>query len=146
MDGENVDTARRIEHARKQATGDHALLGLRRAVDQLGDFLVEFGFLGQRPTAELGGQAIAHLGRRGLGEGEAEDSLGLYAGQKQPCHAISQHFGLAGAGIGLDPGRLCGRRRLALLGGGDAYGIPDIDAHSSLPPVVDHSATRSRCA
>ena len=146
VDRKNVDAARRVEHAGEQAAGDHALLRFRRAIDQLGDLRVESGLLGQSPAPELGGEAVAHLGRGCLGESEAKDALGLDAGQQQARHAVGQHLGLAGAGIGLDPGRLCGRRRLALLGGGDAYGVPDIDAHSSLPPVVDHSATRSSCS
>ena len=72
--------------------------------------------------------AAAHLGRRRLGVGEAEDLLGRHAAQQQPQHARSQHIGLARAGIGRHPHRTrrVGRAPLArgdrarASGGGDA--------------------------
>ena len=54
-----------------------------------------------------------------------------YAGQQQAGHAIGQHLGLAGAGIGLDPGRLRGRGRLALVGRGHGHGIEAKRAHAT---------------
>jgi hypothetical protein len=148
MDGQDVDAARRVEHAREQAAGDDTLGRFGRAVDQLADFLVQLGVRHHGPAAELPGQPVAHLGRGGLGEGETEDALGLDAIEQQARDAIGQHLGLAGAGIGFDPGRMAGRRRAPLRVGGERQGVESgvEDAHSSSPPAVDHSATRSRCS
>ena len=149
MDGREVDAARRIEHAREQAAGERALPLLqfwrRRLVDQLLDFLVERGVVGHRPAAQLACKPIAHLGRGGLGEGEAENALGPHARQQQARHAIGQHLGLAGAGIGHHPGRLARHGGAALLAAGILDRI-ELGGHSPVPPALDHSATRSRCS
>ncbi len=48
--------------------------------------------------------ALRHLGRRGLGVGEAEDALGDRAGQHQAQRALREDVRLAGAGVGAHPG------------------------------------------
>ena len=114
VDGQDLDAARRIEHAREQPAREAALLGLRHRVDQRGDLLAERLVVGHRPAAELHGEPVAHLRRRRLGEGEAEDALGPHAVEQQARDAVGQHLGLAGAGIGHDPGRLAGHGGAAL--------------------------------
>ena len=143
VDGEDVDAARCVEHAREQSARRDTLRRIGRAVNQLRDLLVELRLVGERPASELGRQTVAHFGGRRLGEGEAQDALGLDAVQQQARHAIGQHLGLAGAGIGLDPGRVARRRGAPLRVGRERQRI-DRRAHSSPPPAVDHSATRSR--
>ncbi len=81
VDGEDVDAAGGVKHAREQAAGDDALLLFGRPIDQGLELLIEFGLVGHGPTAELAGQAVAHLGGRGLGEGETEDALGPRPGE-----------------------------------------------------------------
>jgi len=145
VDGEDVDAARRVEHAGEQAACQRPLLWRRRLLGQLLDILVERGVVGHRPAAELSRETIAHLRRGSLGEGEAKDALGPRARQQQPGHPIGQHLGLARAGVGHDPGRLAGQGGTALL----ATGVLDrveVGAHSLVPPDADHSAIRSRCA
>jgi hypothetical protein len=144
VDGEDVDAARCIEHAGEQPPRQAALLGLRHLGDQRGDLLAERRIVGHRPAAELARQSIAHLRGRRLGEGEAKDALGPHAVEQQARHPIGQHLGLAGAGIGLDPGGMAGGGGAALRLAGHQERVEHV-AHSS-PPVVDHSATRSRCA
>ena len=54
MDGEDVDAARRVEHAREQAARQRRCSAASGgAIDQLLDLLVQLGLLGQRPAAEL---------------------------------------------------------------------------------------------
>jgi len=139
------DTARCIEHAREQAARHDALRRIGRPVDQFGDAGVERRLVGQRPATELVGEAVAHLGSRRLGEGEAEDALGLDAFEQQPRHAVGEDLRLARAGIGHDPGGMIGRGGAPLRVGRQGDGIEHV-AHSSPPPAVDHSAIRSRWA
>ncbi len=54
VDGQDVDAARRVEHAREQAAGDDALGRFGRAVDQLGDLLVELGVRRSWPSGRAG--------------------------------------------------------------------------------------------
>ena len=64
-----------------------------------------FGLRRAGPRRETVEHARRHFRRRGLGEGQAQDALGLGAGEEQAEHARGQHVGLAGAGVGGDPGR-----------------------------------------
>ena len=93
------------------------------------------------PIRQLLGDAVGHLRRRRLGEGEAEDALRRRAGQQQAQHAVGQHLGLARAGRGGDPGR---RRRVggaALRRRGAAWSAAATAvAHVSSPSATDHSA------
>ena len=145
MNGENVDAARRIEHTREQAARHDALGRLRRPVDQSGDAVVEYHLVGQSPAAKLVGEAVAHLGRGRLGEGEAEDALGFHAVQQKPRHAVRQDLRLARAGIGFHPRRMIGRGGAPLRVRREGQGVEHV-VHSSPPPAVDHSAIRSRWA
>ena len=80
----------------------------RRASLDFCDRLCELGLAKHRPFAERAEDTARHLGRRNLGEGQAEDRGGIGAGEHQPDHALGQHMSLAGAGIGDDP-RGCAR-------------------------------------
>ena len=145
MDGQDVDAARRIEHTREEAACHDALRRIGCPVDQLGDAGVERRLVGQRPAAELVGEAVAHFGGCRLGEGEAEDALGFDAFEQQPRHAVGEDLRLARAGIGHDPGGMIGRGGAPLRIGRQGDGVEHV-AHSSPPPAVDHSAIRSRWA
>ena len=91
--------------------------------------------------------AVRHVGGGRLGEGDAEDFRRIDAAQQQPDDALRQHMGLAGAGIGGDPGRHVGIGGLDLTrltsGRDDARGAHS-PPPSSPPPVSDHSLTRAR--
>ena len=58
--------------------------------------------------------ALGHIGRRRLGEGEAQDAPRRAAREQQPDDPLRQHMGLARTGIGGHPGGIArvGRQRL----------------------------------
>ncbi len=64
------------------------------------------------PAGEPLEHAVRHVGGRRLGVGEAEDLRRVGAVEQQADHALRQHVGLAGAGIGRHPRR---RRRIGRL-------------------------------
>jgi hypothetical protein len=88
--------------------------------------------------------AAAHLGRGGLGVGEAEDLLRLDPGQQQPQHALGEHMVLP------DPALASTQTEAAGIGGGallrdDVFADDDAAAHSlSSPSLTRHSSTRAR--
>ena len=145
VDGEDVDAARSVEHAREQAAGGDSLFLLGRPIDQGLDLLIELGLVGHRPTAELARQPVRISAAAALVKVGGGSARGPRAGEQQARHAVGQNLGLAGAGIGLDPGGMGWCGGLALLAAGQKQGIEGV-AHSSPPPAVDHSATRSRCS
>jgi hypothetical protein len=85
---------------------------------QLGQFGGERGVGQHRPGAEPGEEPVLHLGGGRLGIGQAEDALGVGAGEQQPRDPVGEHPGLARAGIGRDPGRGAGFGRGDLGAGG----------------------------
>ncbi len=102
---------------------------------ELGERAAERGVVEHRPAAEGAEQAVLHLGRGGLGVGEAEDALRIGAGEEQAGDAVGEHAGLARAGVGRDPARRARGRGADLRGGGLAHhrrsgGSPS--AHSPL--------------
>ena len=91
------------------------------------DRCVERVVVERDPVAERGEHPLRHVGGGGLGEGDAEDLLRRHAVEQQPDHALHQHMGLAGAGIGGDEGRSrrVGRARLRGADGvGEWCGAP----------------------
>ena len=113
---------------------------------------VELGIVERGP----GRQRVEHPRRHGrgggLGEGDAENLRRVLAAQQQLDHALGQHMGLAGAGIGRGPGRDGGIGRLVLRLH-DAIGQLGFAAVRVLMPEypgrlrrrsADHSRTRAR--
>ena len=80
----------------------------RLVLAQLAQCRAQIGVRLHRPFAQPPEQAVLHLGRGGLGVGQAQDVLRLDPVQQQPRHPVGQHAGLARPGIGRQPGR--GRR------------------------------------
>jgi hypothetical protein len=103
--------ARGVEHAGEQAAGLRELVrpGLLAEREQL---LPELGILEPHPISEAGMDAIRHLGRARLGEGEAQDRGRIGAAKQQPQHPRGQHVRLARprrggqSGMGVRSGRL----------------------------------------
>ena len=104
-----------IEHGREQGTG--ACLRVRTEVRTDGpQFGGELGRRQANPAGEAIVDALGHLGRAGLGEGQAQDLRGRDAGpQQQPQHARGQHLRLAGARRGREPDGVLGRDRRHLV-------------------------------
>ena len=142
VDGLHLQSARRVERLREQASRMRALLHVRPAALDAGDLGVERLVGERRPFRQRLEHAVRHVGGGGLGVGEAEDLLRRRAAQQQPDHALRQHMGLARARIGGDPGRR-GRVGRGVLDvediGGNLHSTP-----SSSSPPADHSATRAR--
>jgi hypothetical protein len=85
-----------------------------RTFAQFGKFFAQGCVRLHRPFAKAAEQAVLHLGRGGLGIGEAEDVLGFHPAQQQAGDAVGQHTGLARSGIGGQPGGEGGFRGLHL--------------------------------
>ena len=95
-----------------------------------------------RPTGEDREDALRHIRRRRLGEGEAENAGRIDAVEHEPHDALRQHMRLAGASVGRHPDR-AGRI------GGEALALQrvrgDGAAHASSPlSPAAHSLTRAR--
>ena len=146
VDGLHLQSARGFQRTGKQLAGAHPQVRVRACQPDVADRGVERGVVERDPMAERGEDPLGHVGRRRLGEGDAEDLLRWHAPQQQPDHPLHQHMGLAGAGIGRDKrgSRGVGRARL-----GGANGVGDLarySHHSSIPspPAADHSLMRAR--
>jgi hypothetical protein len=120
----------------------HQLVRLGLAALELGNSLCQRGIVEPDPLAKRAEDPVGHLRRGGLGVGQAEDRGGTGTAQQEPDDPAGQHMGLAGAGIGGDPGRECRRRRevLAQRGIGNdvmplssVIAITSIGVHSGLP-------------
>ena len=148
MDGLDLQPARRLQGAGEEPPCPRQLNLARLAafdlLDRAGKCLV-----GQhRPFAETLEDTGFHFRRRGLGEGQAEDTAGFRAGKQQPHDALGEYEGLARAGIGRHPG---GRARVRRLGLGLArlgvdHGAGGCHSHSSSSSLSTrpHSRTRAR--
>ncbi len=101
--GVSSDSAKRVR-ARWRGGGG---VGFGR---QRGDPLAELGFGQRGEGGELLVDAARHLGRGGVGVGEAEDRAGRDAREQEPHHALREDVGLPCAGVGGDPD---GRGRVA---------------------------------
>ena len=89
----------------------------------LADFLVERVVVERGPAREPLEHAVRHVGRGRLGVGEAEDFRRIGAVEQQADHALRQHVGLAGAGVGRHPRRRRGIGRLVLRRAVTALGM-----------------------
>ena len=145
VDGQDLHAAGRVQHPREELPGAGQDGGIGRVVDQLAELLDQI-LLGQRrPARQAVGQAVGHLRRRRLGEGQAEDARRRGAVQHQAQYPVGQHLGLAGARRGGDPDRIAGPGRGALGGAGGGARIFGGSAHPSSSPPAPHSLTRDRC-
>ena len=146
VDGLDLEPARRFQRMREQRPRplQHGGIGWRPV--ERGQFTQQLAIAGQRPAAEPFRDAAAHLRRRRLGVGEAEDLLGLHLAQQQPQHPRRQHIGLARAGIGRHPHGTARVRSHALaLGNPLRHRAEKAPAHgSSTPEVSVHSSVRAR--
>ena len=140
VDGLDAQAARRLERAGEERAGAGEPIGRDRlaGLAELAQRRAELGVVEHRPGPERPEQAVLHLGGRRLGVGEAQDLLRLGAGQQQPRDAVGQHAGLARAGVGRDPARRRGRRRLDLR----RDRVPHQSASRSSPSA--HSPLRDR--
>src|SRR5688572_19165405 len=144
VDGLDLEAARRVKRMSEESAGT-SLFGTRRNITCYVPYSLTQAFgIEQRPCAEPPGDALAHLGSRRLGVGEAEDLLGRNAGEQQAQHALGQDVGLARAGIGLDP-----HRGVRVGGGplraddGRIQGLLEDAGHSlSSPSFKLHSSVR----
>ena len=148
VDGLDLQAARRFQGGREEPAGAGELAGIRAPALQLANLLGELRIVEPRPFGERVEDALRHLGRRGAGEGEAEDMAGIGAGKEQPHDAAREHEGLARAGIGRDPGRgarvRCrGLRELRRVVDGQGFGGACHNMSSSLSTRL-HSWTRAR--
>ena len=100
-----------VSSASAKSSRPPALLGIDAPGAGLAHGVVERGVVEQGPGPQRVEHAVRHVGGGGLGEGDAEDARRIDAGEQQPDHALRQHVGLAGAGIGRDPGRAVRVRR-----------------------------------
>ena len=93
-------------------------VGMRNA--GFADRGIQRGVIERHPMAERRKHPLRHVGGGGLGEGDAEDFFRRHVAEQQPDHALHQHMGLAGAGIGRNEGgrRRIGRARLRGANGG----------------------------
>ncbi len=152
VDGLHLQPARRVQRQGEQPPRPRPPDGVGLDVGNSPDRGVEPGIVERGPAAQLVEHPVGHVGGGGLGEGDAEDFRRLDAVEQQADDALRQHMGLAGAGIGRDPGGDGRVRRLDLQsqhrlgnGAGDGHGAhsPPPASSSSLPPT-DHSFTRAR--
>ena len=95
--------ARRVEHAREQRAGAFASAGSSCASPSASRSWRRSASRIRTQLREPRVDALRHLGRARLGEGQAQDRGGIDAGEQQPQHARRQHLGLAGAGRGRQP-------------------------------------------
>ena len=93
-----------------------------------------------RPFAEAREEAVLHLGRGGLGVGQAQHVLRVHALQQQPRHAVRQDARLARAGIGREPRRGARVGCLSLAEGGVVHPTSSGAAVS----LSSHSPKRAR--
>ena len=135
VNGHDAEPERQVEHTREQPTGGAEQLGSHRTTRQLRELSRQHLVAGRHPPAQARFDAQEHLGRGRLGEGQAQDALGVGTFEQEPQHPVGQDPGLAGAGIGRDPDR--GRR----VRGGELRRCRRGHGSTSVP---SHSAARAR--
>ena len=122
MDGLHLEAARSFEGGREQPARLRAQACVRHKVGNRPDCLVELCIIEGGPCAQRVEYPLRHGGGGRLGEGDAEDFFRRDALEQQPDHPLRQHVGLAGAGIGRNPGRHRRVRRVDLQ---SQYGLGD---------------------
>jgi hypothetical protein len=97
MDGLDLQATGAIQHLRKQLPRPLEQPVVRHLAERL-EVAPQFASLQAHPCREPRADAIGHLGRGGLGEGQAQDRFGPRALEQQPEHARGQHLRLSGPG------------------------------------------------
>ncbi len=143
MDRLNPQPARRFNGAREQAARLQQGVRPDRAIHaKLSQRLAQVDFIQHRPATQAPEQAVLHLGRGGLGIGQAQNALRLYPVQQEPRYPVGQDAGLARSGICRQPGRGGGIGRLHL-----AFAC-SVAHHPTSPgmglSVMSHSPNRAR--
>ncbi len=116
-----------------EPAGRNGLGGLAEGSERLPECrVVEHG-----PRAERPEQAVLHLGRGGLGVGQAEDLLRVGPGEEQARHPVGQDAGLARAGIGRHPARDRGGGGADLGGDGVLHHAVSGSSPSAHSPLRD---------
>ena len=141
VDGLDAQAAWHFERLGEETAGAAQVLWAEIGAE-IGEFGQERGVGLHRPGAEALKEAVLHLGRGGLGIGEAEDVGGADAGEKEAGDAVGEHARLARAGIGGDPGGAGGIGGLNLAQGGGVAGHPTSSGVGSV--VWSHSPKRAR--
>ena len=148
VDRLDLQPARRLEGPGEEAARFGELGRVRPLALHLGDLLAERRVGKRRPFAEPVEDPLRHLGRRRLGEGEAEDAAGIGAGEQEADHPLRQDEGLARAGVGRHPGGGARVRGVGLrLPRGVVDGYGRIGARHSMSSSLStsaHSRTRAR--
>ncbi|EKD59663.1 MAG: hypothetical protein ACD_54C01211G0003 [uncultured bacterium] len=148
VNGLNTQPTWRFNRTGKQLAGfGQRVRGVAAFVTQFGKGVVQIGIGLHRPFAQTAEQAVLHLGRGGLGVGQAQDMLRLDTAQQQARDPIGQHPRLARTGIGRKPGRCSGVRGLNL----PFRSVVAVHATSSGPTLsgqarsdICHSPNRAR--
>ena len=118
--GEGVDgldakaAAGRVEHPREQGARPSRSVSGPRSSPSATSSAPSSASFEPHPVSEPGVDALGHLGRARLGEGEAQDRGRIDSGQQQAEDAGGEDVGLAGAGRGRKRGMI-GRARSAQL-------------------------------
>ncbi len=147
VDGVDLEAAFGFESAREQTPRQAQHLLVWRPPRELFQFLGELPALVRRPCGERLQEAVLHLGRRGLGVGQAQDRFRREAFKQEPQHALDEDRGLAGARARRHPGRSArvGGARLVGVGLG-RKGRVAAHPNSSSASCVSHSLMRARCS
>ena len=150
VNGLDLEPARRLDRPREQLARE-VEVGLR-GPGRAGTYdRVREVFVRKRgPPAQFLEHPRRHVGRRRLGEGEAENGAGLGLGEQQAQHALHQNVRLARTRVGGNPSRglgvggalLCDPRRPRHFALRSVHGASP--AAAARPPVADHSLTRAR--
>ena len=146
VDGLNLQPARCFQRRGKQFACRFAQRHGRVRDAGVADRGIERVVVERDPVAERREHALGHVGGGRLGEGEAQDLFRRHAGEQQTDHALHQHMGLAGAGVGRHErgcrGIGCAGLRVT---DGRRNGARSLHHSSSAtPPAADHSLTRAR--
>ncbi len=115
VDRLHLQPPRRVERAGEQPAGAADRFGVGSGVDR-GEVGLQRIVAGRHPGCQAREDALLHLGRPGLGEGQRQDTLGRRARQKEPQHARGQHLRLARPRRRRHPGVALGQRAVGLDG------------------------------
>jgi hypothetical protein len=95
VDGLHLEPARRFQCQREQPPRQRAPRRVRPDARNPSDGRVELRIVERGPAPQLVEHAIRHVGRGGLGEGDAEDLGRIDAVEQEPNHPLRQDVGLA---------------------------------------------------
>ncbi|GJE46348.1 hypothetical protein AEGHOMDF_5551 [Methylobacterium soli] len=146
VQGLDLEAPRRLDRAREEAAGRLQALARGPLAGEAGQLGREGLVVEGHPAAEALEDADRHVGGGRLGEGEAEDAPRRRPVEEEPHHPVGEDLGLAGPGIGRDPGRGARIRRPALSRLGQFVDDEDFAPRHQLSPSPpsDHSSTRAR--